>query len=114
MDEARLWTDGRYFLQAAQELSDQWKLMRIGEDLSVDIWMADVSFSSCIYTNFIILIERVGGALQCDGSSISFFSISVFASDFIHYTMYKLSCVFYCIRICQKKLQLAWILGVYQ
>lgn len=44
MDEARLWTDGRYFLQAAQELSDQWKLMRIGEDLSVDIWMADVSF----------------------------------------------------------------------
>lgn len=41
MDEARLWTDGRYFLQAAQELSDQWKLMRIGEDPSVDIWMAD-------------------------------------------------------------------------
>ncbi|KAF7828822.1 putative Xaa-Pro aminopeptidase P [Senna tora] len=41
MKEALLWTDGRYFLQATQELSDQWKLMRIGEDPAVDIWMAD-------------------------------------------------------------------------
>ncbi|GLT39081.1 hypothetical protein SLA2020_132890 [Shorea laevis] len=40
-NEARLWTDGRYFLQAAQELSDQWKLMRIGEDPTVDVWMSD-------------------------------------------------------------------------
>ncbi|GKU94577.1 hypothetical protein SLEP1_g8049 [Rubroshorea leprosula] len=39
--EARLWTDGRYFLQAEQQLSDQWKLMRIGEDPAVDVWMAD-------------------------------------------------------------------------
>lgn len=42
--EARLWTDGRYFLQATQELSDQWTLMRMGEDPAVDIWMADVSY----------------------------------------------------------------------
>ncbi|KAI8030995.1 Aminopeptidase P1 [Camellia lanceoleosa] len=41
MNEALLWTDGRYFLQAAQELSDQWKLMRMGGDLAVDVWMAD-------------------------------------------------------------------------
>ncbi|KAK3033837.1 hypothetical protein RJ639_034255 [Escallonia herrerae] len=41
MNEALLWTDGRYFLQAEQELSDQWKLMRYGEDPIVDIWMAD-------------------------------------------------------------------------
>ncbi|KAL3525421.1 hypothetical protein ACH5RR_013793 [Cinchona calisaya] len=40
-DEARLWTDGRYFLQASQELSNQWRLMRMGEDPPVDIWMAD-------------------------------------------------------------------------
>ncbi|XP_019423460.1 PREDICTED: probable Xaa-Pro aminopeptidase P [Lupinus angustifolius] len=40
-NEALLWTDGRYFLQAEQELSDQWKLMRLGEDPPVDIWMAD-------------------------------------------------------------------------
>ncbi|CAL9027017.1 unnamed protein product [Prunus brigantina] len=40
-NEARLWTDGRYFLQATQELSDQWQLMRMGEDPAVDIWMAD-------------------------------------------------------------------------
>nr|XP_009794303.1 PREDICTED: probable Xaa-Pro aminopeptidase P isoform X2 [Nicotiana sylvestris] len=41
MNEALLWTDGRYFLQAAQQLSDQWKLMRMGEDPAIDIWMAD-------------------------------------------------------------------------
>ncbi|KAG8642492.1 aminopeptidase P1 [Manihot esculenta] len=41
MNDARLWTDGRYFLQAEQELSDQWKLMRIGEDPPVDAWTAD-------------------------------------------------------------------------
>ncbi|XP_004512011.1 aminopeptidase P1 [Cicer arietinum] len=40
-DEALLWTDGRYFLQAEQQLSDQWKLMRMAEDPAVDIWMAD-------------------------------------------------------------------------
>ncbi|KAL3723865.1 hypothetical protein ACJRO7_035955 [Eucalyptus globulus] len=39
--EALLWTDARYFLQAAQQLSDQWKLMRIGEDPAVDVWMVD-------------------------------------------------------------------------
>ncbi|KZV50612.1 Xaa-Pro aminopeptidase 2 [Dorcoceras hygrometricum] len=39
--EALLWTDGRYFLQAEQQLGSQWKLMRMGEDPSVDIWMAD-------------------------------------------------------------------------
>ena len=48
--EALLWTDGRYFLQAEQELSDQWKLMRIGEDPAVDVWMADVSYQ---------LLERI-------------------------------------------------------
>ncbi|KAK4711902.1 hypothetical protein R3W88_006415 [Solanum pinnatisectum] len=41
MDEALLWTDGRYFLQATQQLSDQWKLMRMGDDPPVDIWMAN-------------------------------------------------------------------------
>ncbi|CAI9110722.1 OLC1v1010791C1 [Oldenlandia corymbosa var. corymbosa] len=41
MEDSRLWTDGRYFLQASQELSDQWKLMRMGEDPPVDVWMAD-------------------------------------------------------------------------
>ncbi|MBA0881538.1 hypothetical protein Goshw_025792 [Gossypium schwendimanii] len=40
-NEARLWTDGRYFLQATQQLSDQWKLMRIGEDPSLDVWISD-------------------------------------------------------------------------
>ncbi|KAL7225320.1 hypothetical protein ACSBR1_020659 [Camellia fascicularis] len=43
MNEALLWTDGRYFLQAALELSDQWKLMRMGGGPAVDIWMADTT-----------------------------------------------------------------------
>ncbi|THG05983.1 hypothetical protein TEA_000241 [Camellia sinensis var. sinensis] len=42
-NEALLWTDGRYFLQAALELSDQWKLMRMGGDPVVDVWMVDQS-----------------------------------------------------------------------
>ncbi|KAF8409917.1 hypothetical protein HHK36_002436 [Tetracentron sinense] len=43
MNDARLWTDGRYFLQATQQLSDRWKLMRIGQDPALDNWLADVS-----------------------------------------------------------------------
>ena len=30
-DKALLWTDGRYFLQASQELSSLWLLMKSGE-----------------------------------------------------------------------------------
>jgi Xaa-Pro aminopeptidase len=30
-DRALLWTDGRYFLQASQELSADWTLMKSGE-----------------------------------------------------------------------------------
>lgn len=41
MHDARLWTDGRYFLQAEKELSDQWKLMRMGEDPPVEIWISE-------------------------------------------------------------------------
>ncbi|KAH9619266.1 hypothetical protein KSS87_008030 [Heliosperma pusillum] len=41
MDDARLWTDGRYYLQAEKELSNQWKLMRMGEDPALEIWMSD-------------------------------------------------------------------------
>lgn len=51
MNEALLWTDGRYFLQATQQLSDRWKLMRIGEDPTVETWIADVSN----YPNFVFL-----------------------------------------------------------
>jgi hypothetical protein len=31
MDKALLWTDGRYFLQANLELSDEWTLMKSGK-----------------------------------------------------------------------------------
>ncbi|XP_074576589.1 aminopeptidase P1 isoform X1 [Curcuma longa] len=41
INEALLWTDGRYFLQATQQLSIRWKLMRIGEDPTVENWIAE-------------------------------------------------------------------------
>eukprot|EP00262_Sarcandra_glabra_P012696 TRINITY_DN3323_c0_g1_i2.p1 TRINITY_DN3323_c0_g1~~TRINITY_DN3323_c0_g1_i2.p1 ORF type:complete len:562 (-),score=107.39 TRINITY_DN3323_c0_g1_i2:342-2027(-) len=41
MNEALLWTDGRYYLQATKQLSERWKLMRIGEDPGVENWISD-------------------------------------------------------------------------
>lgn len=29
-NEANMWTDGRYFIQAAKEMDSNWKLMKIG------------------------------------------------------------------------------------
>lgn len=42
-DQALLWTDGRYFLQASQELSHQWTLMKSGEPNVPDLnsWIAN-------------------------------------------------------------------------
>ncbi|CAN0890656.1 Aminopeptidase P1 [Linum grandiflorum] len=40
-DQAKLWTDGRYYLQAEKQLSHEWSLMRMIEDPTVDVWMAD-------------------------------------------------------------------------
>lgn len=37
-----MWTDGRYFLQATQQLFDGWSLMRSGEDLEMDVWISEV------------------------------------------------------------------------
>ena len=59
MKKALLWTDGRYFLQAAKELSDQWNLMRIGEDQAVDVWMADVSNYVFKISNELVLKVKV-------------------------------------------------------
>lgn len=40
--EARLWTDGRYFLQAAQQLFEGWTLVkdRLPETVPIDAWLA--------------------------------------------------------------------------
>jgi Xaa-Pro aminopeptidase len=42
-DEALLWTDGRYFLQAEQELGPEWTLMRGGQPgvPEPSKWLAD-------------------------------------------------------------------------
>ena len=41
MESAYLWTDGRYFLQAAEELSTSWTLMKSGEKdvLELEPWL---------------------------------------------------------------------------
>ncbi|KAL5204951.1 hypothetical protein ABZP36_009822 [Zizania latifolia] len=46
MKESLLWTDGRY-LQATQQLSDRWKLMRMGEYPPVEVWIADRTSLPC-------------------------------------------------------------------
>jgi len=44
MDQALLWTDGRYFIQAANQLDCQWKLMKMGEEGVPDLsnWIASL------------------------------------------------------------------------
>eukprot|EP01025_Chloroclados_australasicus_P003996 TRINITY_DN1095_c0_g1_i4.p2 TRINITY_DN1095_c0_g1~~TRINITY_DN1095_c0_g1_i4.p2 ORF type:complete len:628 (-),score=67.88 TRINITY_DN1095_c0_g1_i4:246-2129(-) len=41
LDDARLWTDGRYFLQAESELGPEWKLMKTGttDCPEIDTWL---------------------------------------------------------------------------
>ena len=88
MKKALLWTDGWYFLQAAKKLSDQWNFTRIGEDLAVDVWMADVSHyvfkilseGKCYEQRkfseerFIILyLRKFGCLLGVDHSTLSFY-----------------------------------------
>ena len=48
-------TNGRQFLQASKELSDQWDLMRIEEDLAIDVWMTDVSYYVFKISNELVL-----------------------------------------------------------
>lgn len=64
-NEALLWTDGRYFLQATQQLSPQWKLMRIGEDPPLENWIADV----CTPFSRKLLTFLLGGVLLWDWPS---------------------------------------------
>ena len=88
MKKALLWIDGRYFLHAAKELSDQWNLMRIGEDSTVDVWKADVShyvfkifsegksYEQCKFSGekFIILyLRKFGRLLGVDHFTLSFY-----------------------------------------
>ena len=42
-EDAALWTDGRYFLQASQQLSPDWKLMKQGlpETPSITKWLLE-------------------------------------------------------------------------
>ena len=75
-------------MQAAKELSDQWNLTRIGEDLAVDVWMTDVShyvfkmfskgkgYEQCKFfgERFIILyLRKFGRLLGMDHSTLSFY-----------------------------------------
>lgn len=48
-DQCLLWTDGRYFAQALQEMRTEWTLMRIMEDVGVEQWIAQVSPGVYLY-----------------------------------------------------------------
>lgn len=41
-NNALLWTDGRYYLQASKQLDSNWTLMKDGQSttLSIDAWLA--------------------------------------------------------------------------
>merc|ERR1711892_467460 len=43
---ARLWTDGRYFIQAADQLDCNWEMMKIGTDDSIEEWMSKTGSGS--------------------------------------------------------------------
>ena len=75
-------------MQVAKELSDQWNLMRIGEDPTVNVWMADMShyvfkmfnegkgYEQCKFfkERFIILyLRKFGHTLGVDHSTLSFY-----------------------------------------
>ncbi|XP_023336292.1 xaa-Pro aminopeptidase 1 [Eurytemora carolleeae] len=43
LTEARLWTDGRYFVQAADQLDCNWYLMKMDEGVpEIQVWLSDV------------------------------------------------------------------------
>ena len=75
-------------MQAAKELSDQWNLMRIGENPAIDIWMIDMchyvfkifsegkGYEYCKFfgERFIILyLRKFGRLLGVDHSTLSFY-----------------------------------------
>merc|ERR1712002_158834 len=39
-EEARLWTDGRYFIQAVDQLDCNWQMMKMGTDDSIEDWIS--------------------------------------------------------------------------
>ncbi len=51
---AALWTDGRYFLQADQELDCNWIIMRVGQEQ-----VGFVLFYSILKSNFYILLLHI-------------------------------------------------------
>ena len=74
-------------MQATKELSDQWNLMRIGEDSTINVWIANVShyvfkifsegkgYEQCKFSGkrFIILyLSKFGRLLGVDHSTLSF------------------------------------------
>ena len=68
--EAALWTDGRYFLQASQELDSDWTMMKDGlpETMSIPEW----------------LLTKVpeGGVIGCDGLCTRFNAFESMKKEF--------------------------------
>ncbi|KNE58607.1 hypothetical protein AMAG_04170 [Allomyces macrogynus ATCC 38327] len=67
LDQAALWTDGRYFLQASQQLDSNWILQKFGlpETPTKEAWLADVlPPSSRVGVDPTLLAIRAAEALQ--------------------------------------------------
>lgn len=65
-DTALLWTDGRYFLQATQELSDKWTLMKSGEPgvLEMPEWLTNnMPANSIVGVDSSLMTDAQGKAL---------------------------------------------------
>uniref|UniRef100_F6W3N0 Xaa-Pro aminopeptidase 1 n=1 Tax=Ciona intestinalis TaxID=7719 RepID=F6W3N0_CIOIN len=75
--EAALWTDGRYFLQAEQQLDSNWTLMKMGipETPSIEDWLCTVlPASSCVGVNPLLYSSsswnKMKNALEKEGHKL--------------------------------------------
>jgi len=77
VDKALLWTDGRYFLQAAQELGPEWTLMKggTGECPEIPEWLSEVlpagakvGFDPFCHT--VDNIRKLSAALEASGKHV--------------------------------------------
>ncbi|KAF5843713.1 Creatinase/Prolidase N-terminal domain-containing protein, partial [Dunaliella salina] len=76
-DKALLWTDGRYFLQASQELGKEWTLMRAGTPGCPDIeeWLAaNLPASARVgidpYVHTVDMTRRLSKRMQESGKQV--------------------------------------------
>ena len=61
LDSALLWTDGRYFLQASDQLSEEWTLMKSGQKgvLNINDWIVtNLNAGDCIGVDALLITQK--------------------------------------------------------